>query len=283
MSSLIIKNLYIKSCTEELQVNKPGNHSDSSMILGMYSKKFIYASKISSNFMINKKKSLGEIIFLSTKKCIDCLNSNYNLGIILLCSPIIKAYLNKPKNFRMELRSIIKNINNQDTKLILKAIKYANPSGISNYRGKGSVFIQNSKNLSFSEIVKISSKWDRISKCYMNNYLEILEQGLPFFDDLKKKLPKKKAIQLLYMKFATQSVDSHILRKFGGCRASSIQKMFKMTFKKIYHNYKKNNSIEISNLDRYLKELHFNPGTCADLTVTTLLMDKIKDIFKYPL
>ena len=35
-------------------------------------------------------------------------------------------------------------------------------------------------------------------------------------------------------------------------------------------------------LDFYLKKYHLNPGTCADLTVTTLLINKIKDIFKIP-
>ena len=33
--------------------------------------------------------------------------------------------------------------------------------------------------------------------------------------------------------------------------------------------------------DKYLKSFHYNPGTCADLTVTTLLISKIRDIFKF--
>ena len=78
-------------------------------------------------------------------------------------------------------------------------------------------------------------------------------------------------------------MDSHILRKYGYHKARTTKKMFGVTFKKIYTNIEKNSCQEIDSLDRYLKELHLNPGTCADLTVTTLLMDKIKDIFKYPL
>ena len=35
------------------------------------------------------------------------------------------------------------------------------------------------------------------------------------------------------------------------------------------------------NFDKYLKSFHYNPGTCADLTVTTLLISKIRDIFKF--
>ena len=36
------------------------------------------------------------------------------------------------------------------------------------------------------------------------------------------------------------------------------------------------------NFDKYLKHMHLNPGTCADLTVTTLLIDKILCIVQYP-
>ena len=39
----------------------------------------------------------------------------------------------------------------------------------------------------------------------------------------------------------------------------------------------------LKDLDFYLKKFHLNPGTCADLTVTTLLIDKIRDIFKFSL
>ena len=40
----------------------------------------------------------------------------------------------------------------------------------------------------------------------------------------------------------------------------------------------KKNKKKIKELDNYLKKTHTNPGTCADLTVTTLLIDKLTDI-----
>ena len=35
--------------------------------------------------------------------------------------------------------------------------------------------------------MKIGSKWDRISECYVTNYEEIFNKGLPFFEFIKKK------------------------------------------------------------------------------------------------
>ena len=48
---------------------------------------------------------------------------------------------------------------------------------------------------------------------------------------------------------------------------------------KIFHN----NKALFKEFDTYLKNSHINPGTCADLTVTTLLINKIRDIFNIPL
>ena len=63
----------------------------------------------------------------------------------------------------------------------------------------------------------ISSLWDRISKCYVDNYSEIFDFGLPFFSSLKK-ISREKAIQILYLEYASKSPDSHLLRKFGSVK-----------------------------------------------------------------
>ena len=76
-------------------------------------------------------------------------------------------------------------------------------------------------------------------------------------------------------------IDSHILRKYGKDRAYSISKKSSKILKAILQkeNSKSNNLIK--NFDNYLKNKKINPGTCADLTVTTLLIDKITDIVSF--
>ena len=278
-----LKTIYLESCLEELKVNKPGNHSLNSKIMGMYSEKFLLVSKISAKFLVKKNLSLGEMIFYSTKKCIDSINSNYNLGIILLCAPLMKALLNKPVNLRKELRKVIRNTGVLESNLIIDAIKYANPSGLKKYKGVSNVLEKKKEERKILEIMLISSLWDRISKCYVDNYSEIFDFGLPFFSCLKKKISREKAIQILYLEYASKSPDSHLLRKFGSCKANTVMKMFRILSLKILRNPHKDFSYQTSLLDAYLKNSHYNPGTCADLTVTTLLIDKIKDIFKVQL
>ena len=93
MSEVILKRIFNDVCSEELETLKPGNLNSFSGLHGMSKLKFKYAAKISSEYLISRKFSLGEGIYFSVKKCKASLNSNYNLGIILLCAPILKLCL----------------------------------------------------------------------------------------------------------------------------------------------------------------------------------------------
>ena len=279
MNSILLKKVYYESCLEELEAFKPGNHSIFSRIPEMNELKFKYAAKLSSEYLIDKNLSLGESIHGAVKTCQTSLNSNYNLGIIILCAPIIKVFQKSVNKPRSALRNLLINISKRDGQLILNAIEIAKPAGIKIYKGKGNIFKKN--NLSFRDIMKIGSKHDRISNCYFSNYNEIFDFGLPLLDFLKKRISRIKAIEILYINFLCTALDSHILRKFGAKKAKIVKYKALMLNKKIkiFHN----NKTLFKEFDTYLKNSHINPGTCADLTVTTLLIHKIRDIFKFPL
>ena len=258
-------------------VLKPGNHSVHSRIIGMNHKRFEYAAKVSGEIFINRKLNLGEKIYQSASKCFNQLGENYNLGIILLCAPIVEISTKRLSNLKVELNSVLSNINEFQGSLILKAIKQVKPAGLLKYDGPGDV--GKKKKLMFKKIMEIGSKWDRISKCYINNYSEVLDEGLPFFEFLKKKTTSNNAIILLYLFFLSSTNDSHIFRKYGHEKARMVTKKAKYVLKKII--LKKKINTQLLYFDKYLKRFHYNPGTCADLTVTTLLISKIRDIFKF--
>ena len=273
----LIQNLYFTSCQEELKVLKPGNHSIHSKIIGMNHKRFEYAARISGEIFLEKKLGLGEKIYHSASKCLCQLGENYNLGIILLCAPIFQISPKKIFNFKAELEIILSKIDEYQGSLILKAINQVSPAGLSKYKGPGDV--NKEKNLRFKNVMNIGSRWDRISKCYVTNYDEVINKGLPFFEFLKKRTSPNMAIVFLYLFFLSISNDSHILRKYGPRKADIVMKKARDLLKKI--NLQTKARTQLLHFDKYLKSFHYNPGTCADLTVTTLLISKIRDIFKF--
>ena len=273
----IIQSLYFEACFEELRVLKPGNHSLFSKIIGMNHLKFENAAKISGEIFSNYNLGIGEKIYQASVKCLNQLGSNYNLGIILLCAPIFQIPKNKIHNFKDELKKTLSEINEDQGDLIIKAINYVKPAGIKNYEGPGDV--KKKKQFNFSKIMHIGSRWDRISKCYCNNYNEVLNEGLIVFESSKKKLSHRDAILHLYLSFLAKDRDSNIYRKFGSSVADKIMFKARNLLKKRKSAKKFKNDLE--DFDKYLKYFHYNPGTCADLTVTTLLISKIRDIFNF--
>tara|TARA_B100000575_G_scaffold184032_1_gene147980 strand:+ start:302 stop:1138 length:837 start_codon:yes stop_codon:yes gene_type:complete len=275
----LLKKIYLKSCFEELEILKPGNHSVQSKIIGMYESKFKRAAKLSSDILVDRNLTIGESINFSAKKCFKELGANYNLGIILLCAPVLKLSQNQIKNFCSELKFTLTNISERDGLLILQAIKEMKPAGIENYDGKGDVKL-GGNTLKFNEVMIIGSNWDRISSCYTNSYSEILNQGLPHFISLKKKLSYEDSVSMLFLNYLSRNLDSHILRKWGKEKASKIMNKSRLIEKSMMRG--KFCRKRLFDFDNYLKVFHYNPGTCADLTVTTLLISKIRDIFKFP-
>lgn len=249
---------------------------------GMLPSKFRRAAIISSFFLINKK-SLGDNILKACQKCFLEFNSNYNLGIILLCAPIIKAFstnLKSVSGLRKNLFSLISNIDIEEPNKILKAIKISKPGGIKNFKHKGDINNLATNELSFMEIMKIGSERDRISNAYNDFFSEIFEIGLPYLRKKKKKFNNIFSIECLYLKYLSISLDSHILRKYGKITANSVSFKAKELLKKIENHNSLESTRELKNFDYYLKFRNINPGTCADLTVTTLLIEKITDIIK---
>ena len=114
MSEEILKKVFNNICSEELEALKPGNLNSFSGLHSMSKLKFKYAAKISSEFLISKNLSLGEGIYLSVKKCKTSLNSNYNLGIILLCAPLLKLSLMKKESLKSQLKKLLTRISKKD-------------------------------------------------------------------------------------------------------------------------------------------------------------------------
>ena len=282
-TSHIIKKLFLASCFDEIKADKPGNVSINSPIIGLKYQKFFRAAEITASVISNNNYSLGEVIFKSCYRCMNELNSNYNLGIILLCAPIVRVATRKPSEeniLRSNLGKEIKSIGEKDAQLIFNAIKLCKPAGLKNYKGAGNLTID-IKEIDFKKIIEFSSEWDRISRAYNNNYKEIFSIGLPFLKRLKKKFSTKFSIECVYLNYLALDLDSHIQRKFGKEKAQSISNKSSQILKTILLKENSKSRNLISSFDNYLKRRKINPGTCADLTVTTLLIDKITDIVSF--
>ena len=284
MNRFEIKKKFLFSCLQELNTLKPGNLNTQSILSGMSKIKFQRAAKISSEILTKKKISIGESIYLACENCLKELGENYNLGIILLCAPVVRVTMRNDfniNNFEEQLNESLYKISIKESQLIFEAIKISKPAGLKNYKSKGDLFKSSTTSMKIYDLARISMNYDRISRCYVSNYEEIFKLALPYFKKQKRIFSEKISTEKLYIKLLSQDFDSHILRKFGSHTAKTVLHRSKKLIRTINGNSKKNLYYHLKKFDTYLKHMKINPGTCADLTVTTLLIDKITDIVKF--
>jgi triphosphoribosyl-dephospho-CoA synthase len=99
--------------------------------------------------------------------------------------------------------------------------------------------------------------------------------GLPLYRQALERWQNPEwATTALYLGFLTQFPDSHLVRKFGLGVAEAVQQKAEIHNSVLLQcDNPKNTLGKLLRFDKELKSQHINPGTSADLTVATLLVE----------
>jgi triphosphoribosyl-dephospho-CoA synthase len=268
-------NLFKQACLNELEAMKPGNVHVFADGHGMVVQDFINSAEACAKPISKVNITLGERILSSVQATQDAVKCNTNLGIILLCAPIIQAaqsFKNKP--IIENLATVLAHTTLDDADLCFKAIVLANPAGLS----ASEVHDVNYKaDCTLLEAMQAAGERDLIARQYDTCFADIFEFGLTNYLHAFKRWQKPSwAATYVYLNFMVKYLDSHIVRKYGGEVASGIQKEAKQhleLFDKLENP--KNHLGMFVQWDADLKARQINPGTSADLTVATLFVSRM--------
>ena len=210
----ILKESYLFSCKKDVEVIKPGNVSIKSPHLDTTAEDYVTSSINSSNALFLKEYSLGERISYAINLTKEKTSVNTNLGIILLCAPIIHAFINfKNKPLKDSIHDLILYSTEKDTMLICEAIQKANPGGLGS---SDKMDVKSKPHVNLHEIMSFASKYDRISYQYANKFSDILGFILPKIDEYQKRGETLDfTLSLIFLEILAEIPDSHIARKFG--------------------------------------------------------------------
>jgi len=271
----LLKDAYLFACKKDIEVLKPGNVSLESPHHDTSAQDYIESSIYSSHHLFNISYSLGERVLNSVRATKKVVKTNTNLGIILLCAPIIHSLIkfdNIP--IRDSLETSLSQSNNDDTLRICESINIVKPGGL------GESIKYNTKSLpkiSLMKIMQYSSEYDRISYQYTHKFKDILDFIVPCIKFHRKHSRSyEHSLALTFMEILSKIPDSHISRKFGN-------KMSKKTSNEANDLLKildKEDSWDLASkrlksLDYEYKKKGINPGTTADLLVAGLMVYKI--------
>ena len=275
LTSEYLQAAYLFSCHKDIELIKPGNVNLVSPHKDTNAKDYIESSILSSKILFEEKYTLGERVLESIKITRTKVKTNTNLGIILLCAPIIHAIINyKDLDLRDGIKMTLSSATPQDTINICSAINISSPGGL----GKSTFYDTNSlPEVSIQEIMGYSAKYDRISYQYSNNYIDIFDFIIPRLVFLNKKHGSLDiSLSLMFIEILAKIPDSHISRKLGEKiskkTSNHANDLLKILDKESSHEYLTN---QLNKLDYEYKKKGINPGTTADLLLASLMIYKI--------
>ncbi len=269
-TSEMLAKYYKNACLAEIEAIKPGNVHVFADGHGMQVQDFIQSAEVSAIAISNPDLTLGERIYQSVDATWQAVGCNTNLGIILLAAPIIQCRLqSRAQPLAQQLDQLLSSTTIEDADWVFKAIVRANPAGLGqsdehdvNHQAKGTLLAA----------MQASAEKDLIALQYSNGFFNILNEGLPQYQEALSRLGNAAwAVTALYLYWLSHHLDSHIVRKHNLKLAQQVQQQAAL-------HYEAFNSIEnpkryfaaLFAFDQDLKREGINPGTSADLTVATI-------------
>lgn len=291
MISEKIASAYRNACVAELEALKPGNVHIFADGHGMTIHDFIKSADLTSEIIAQPNLTVGERIFESVKVTQAAVSTNTNLGIILLCAPLIHAALHdyqaavdEHQNMQQRLEYTLNQLTVEDAALAAQAIVLANPAGLGDSDAND---VHVTPNVTLFELMATAQHKDRIAWQYVNHFADIFEFGLAKYDQAmtlwqdhtnNRRQNQVWATTALYLSFLAKDLDSHVVRKYGETLAKQLmQESLEMEAMFWAAENPKLVQKQLLAWDASLKSRNINPGTSADLTVACLMVRNFEE------
>jgi len=263
---------YIEACEVDIQAFKPGNVSVYTEGHDMTVSDFLLSAEVSAETICNPEYSLGEKIYYSVRETGKTVGCNTNLGIILLCAPLIQAVQNIDDNvsLRQALEQILKSTTVNDAEWVFKAITLAAPGGLGKSTDQD---VKDQPDITLTQAMVIAKKKDRIALQYTTNYDDIFNFSILRYNEGFNRFGSKNwAAVVVFAGLLRRFPDSHIERKYGNQYSPIVSnKMAAVESELLCADEPEQLKPMLYEIDQDFKSKGINPGTSADLTVATVL------------
>ena len=272
-----IASAFEYACRDELDAPKPGNVHVFANGRRLGVEDFDRSAAAAAGPLTASGQRVGARILGAVEATAAAVNTNTNLGIILLCAPLAAAAETFPYDLRSSLSHALRTLNRDDAELAFKAIVRASPAGLGRAE-RHDVFAPATGTL--REAMAEAADRDRVAQQYVTDFADVFELGEPLLEaTLARSADKRLAILATYLGFLAAFPDSHIVRKYGLTVAAQTREQAGP----LAAMARKASRLEdvLANVliwDAELKKANVNPGTSADLTVATLFAHRLRSI-----
>lgn len=261
-------------CIAELEALKPGNVHIFADGHGMTVQDFVRSAEAAAKVIAQPKLSVGERILLAVEATHRAVGCNTNLGIILLCAPLVQAaLLDIDDTFRERLNLVLKNLTQQDAEQTFAAIRIAAPAGLASSAQHD---VNQPASTTLLAAMRIAADRDLIARQYVNGYQQVFSAQEIYRQLLQRWQRPAWAATGVYLYVMAHHDDSHIMRKYGAATAENVRQQATPYWQALQDSGNPKHSMRsLLDFDAALKSHSINPGTSADLTVATLLLERL--------
>lgn len=271
---------FVRACSLDVAVRKPGNVSQASAGHGMQAAQFIDSARAAAGPLFTPGRRVGARIEAAVQASWAAAGCNTNLGIVLLCAPLAAAAellrAGRAATPRVAVAQVLQTLDIDDAAAAFRAITLANPGGLGDAPKQD---VHAAPTTGLREAMTLAAGRDRIARQYRDGFAELFDIGLaalpPAFSPMAAApaADHAAAVQRLYLAWLATGPDSHIVRKHGEAVAHSVMSAAQAwQARAAALAGPLDDDPAFTEWDERLKSRRINPGTSADLTVATLLL-----------
>ncbi|MGV8823762.1 triphosphoribosyl-dephospho-CoA synthase [Methylibium petroleiphilum] len=275
--------VFLQACRLDVAVRKPGNVSIASAGHGMQARQFLDSAAAAAPALFAPGARVGARIEAAMAATLAVAGCNTNLGIVLLCAPLAAALERcagswnalgddaRPVALRAALADVLAALDVEDTRAAYRAIAAANPGGLGRAEAQD---VAAGPTVGLREAMRLAADRDRIARQYASDYADLFDTGLAALRRPAAASPRldAAAVQALFLACLGRWPDSHIVRKFGADVAQAVTDEAAPWLRRAEGGERVGDDPAFAAWDEDLKARGLNPGTSADLTVTTLFI-----------
>ena len=285
------RDAFLHACALDVHARKPGNVSTASPGHRMTADDFLRSAAAAAAPLAAPGARTGariEAAIVATRAAVGC---NTNLGIVLLCAPIARAWercdaiaaRGDAPPLRAALEAELAALDLEDARGAYRAIALAQPAGLGRAPRED---IADAPTLDLRAAMALAAGRDRIAAQYAGGFADVFEAartawgrddasrpGLARSDpEAARETADVRAMQRTFLAFLSAAPDSHIVRKHGDALAQTVMAEAAPWHARAASGDDVGRDPAFAAWDESLKSRGLNPGTSADLCVAAALV-----------
>ncbi len=273
-----IARLFHAACLAELDALKPGNvhRHGGSPRHGLTVEDFARSAAAAAPALARPAPGLGARILAAIRATRAVVETNTNLGIVLLCAPLAEAALGRRPGepLREAVVRVLATATPVDTAHLYEAIRIAAPGGLGR---RPRYDVTETPPVPPRTVMAEAEDFDRIARNWTRGLGDVFDLGLPTLHALGHRGPAGDLLLTgLHLALLARIPDTLIRRRHGTRAAAAVRRCAERLWPRFLRDPEGTQPALVA-LDRALARRRWNPGTTADLVVATLFARTLVD------